>query len=79
MATFYLIRSDLSYAPILIAMVTIKIYNAGVSIQSEHVAGTTAERLVVSLMAKDKEKEGEKSKKKLQKVCSMVIMSLILC
>jgi hypothetical protein len=50
-------------------MVTIKIPNTGISIQSEHVAGTVAERLVVSLMAKDKEKEDEKSKKKLQKVC----------
>jgi hypothetical protein len=51
----------------MVAMVTIKIQNAG---QSGHGARTTAGRLVVSFMAKEKEKEGEKAKKKLQKVFS---------
>ena len=64
---------------ILVAMVTIKIQHTGLSLQSEYVARTTAEQLVVSLMAKDKENEDEKSKKKLQKVCSTVTLSLILC
>jgi hypothetical protein len=60
-------------------MVTMKIRTRDYQSNQKHVAGTTAERLVVSLMAKDKEKEGEKSKKKLQKVRSRVSKSLILC
>jgi hypothetical protein len=62
----------------LVATVTIKIQNAGQSIQSGHGARTKAETLVVSFMAKDKEKESEKLKKKSQKVVSFVPMRLTL-
>ena len=72
----YQIRSDGIH---LVAMVTIKIQNAGQSIQSGHGARTAAGTLVVSFMAKDKEKEGEKLKKKLQKVVSFVVVGLTLC